>query len=281
MYSDLQTIYKRPVVWSVCSTETLLKHCEVGQHRLANHPFPGLGAAARRMATIDATVKWVTSRFNTTGASLCDLGCGTGLYTQRFARAGMNVTGVDLSANALAHARRGASRNGILIAYHRANYLDWDSEQSFDLVTLMLCDFCSLSPEQRTRLLRRIKRYLKPGGRLLIDVYSIEAFAKRIEQQRVERNQDHYAGVQDDYYAIVSTFVYPEERVSLDKYSIYEKSGGRRTLLHWQQYFCPLMLANELEVAGFTVAERLSDLAGRSYRPDVTEFAVVCRHTNT
>lgn len=41
-----------------------------------------------------------------TGASLLDVGCGTGWFTRRFARAGYAVTGVDVDLAALDFARR-------------------------------------------------------------------------------------------------------------------------------------------------------------------------------
>ena len=41
--------------------------------------------------------------------AIADFGCGPGLYAQRLARAGLNVTGIDFSANSLQYAREVAS----------------------------------------------------------------------------------------------------------------------------------------------------------------------------
>lgn len=68
----------------------------------------------------------------TAGTSLLDVGCGGGWFTRRFAAAGLDVTGVDVDANALDFARQ---RSGPGVSY-----LEGDARrlpfpgQSFDQV---------------------------------------------------------------------------------------------------------------------------------------------------
>lgn len=225
---------------------------------------------------MDDCVTWLVQRFGD-DITLCDLGCGPGLYTNRFAMAGVRATGVDFSRQSLAYARRQASRRRLSASYIHANYLTWQPETCFDVVTLIMCDYCALSPTQRQQLLANIRRYLKPGGHLLLDVLSIEAFVQRNQQCVVEHNQLNHFWARDDYYALVSSFVYPKERVSLDRYSIFEANGAQRSVYNWLQYFTPAELKRELADNGFQVTDVLADLTGTPFRPDSTEFAVVCR----
>lgn len=66
------------------------------------------------------------------GKSLLDVGCGTGWFTRRFAAAGIDVTGVDVDANALDFARQRSD--------HDISYLEGDAcrlpfpDQTFDQV---------------------------------------------------------------------------------------------------------------------------------------------------
>jgi 2-polyprenyl-3-methyl-5-hydroxy-6-metoxy-1,4-benzoquinol methylase len=54
--------------------------------------------ASRRPEIIDQTVMWISDKLNLqAGMHLLDLGCGPGLYTRRFAEAGLKTTGVDYS----------------------------------------------------------------------------------------------------------------------------------------------------------------------------------------
>jgi len=276
MYSELKKICERPALWAEYTAESLWTHPDTASGMLNFHLNPDLDVASRRKSTIDATVRWITERFGL-DIALCDLGCGPGLYSNGLAEAGLRVTVVDFSRPSLAHARRRATRKSLTARYECANYLDWCPETRFDLVTLIMCDYCALSPAQRRQLLGNIRRYLKPGGHLLLDVYSIEAFAQRTQQCVVEHNQLNHFWAQDDYYAFVSSFVYPQERVSLDRYSLFEASGRERTIYNWLQYFCPVELRRELSDSGFVITEMLSDLTGKPYRPGSTEFAVVCQ----
>ncbi|MBN2657172.1 MAG: class I SAM-dependent methyltransferase [Spirochaetales bacterium] len=65
-----------------------------------------------------------------------------------------NVTGEDLSANSLEHARKSAHKKGLEINYLHSNYLDLDLEEnSFDLIIMIYCDFGVLIPEDYRKLL--------------------------------------------------------------------------------------------------------------------------------
>jgi magnesium-protoporphyrin O-methyltransferase len=58
------------------------------------------------------------------GKSVLELGCGEGRLTRRLVRAGaVRATGLDLSANAVAAARRGAQEDGLAdrVAFHTGN----------------------------------------------------------------------------------------------------------------------------------------------------------------
>ena len=276
MYFELKKICERPSLWAEYTAESLWTHPDTAPGMLDFHLNSELDIASRRAVSIEATVDWLTSRFGV-DIALCDLGCGPGLYCSPLAEQGMRVTGVDFSRHSLAHARRRASRRKLTARYIQANYLDWQPDSRFDLVTLIMCDFCALSPTQRQQLLANIRQYLKPDGHLLLDVYSIEAFAIKEERCEVEHNQLNHFWARDDYYALVASFVYPQERVSLDRYSIFEANGQERTIYNWLQYFTPLELKQELTQAGFETVNLLADLTGKPYQPGSTEFAVVCR----
>ena len=47
-----------------------------------------------------------------------------------------------------------------------------DLKETFDLVTLIYCDFGVLNPADRRQVLRRAHAHLRPGGRMILDTFA-------------------------------------------------------------------------------------------------------------
>lgn len=82
-------------------------------------------AASRKTAFIEKSVRFI-SEAAPPGEypNLLDLGCGPGLYAERFHQAGYSVTGIDFSQRSIAYAKEQAAANGHSITYRYQNYLD-------------------------------------------------------------------------------------------------------------------------------------------------------------
>ncbi|MEM9845460.1 MAG: class I SAM-dependent methyltransferase, partial [Pseudomonadota bacterium] len=155
------------------------------------------------------------------------------------------------------------------------DYLKYEPTERFDLVTLIMYDFCALGPAQRKSLLTRISACLKQGGALLLDVYSMTAFKERETTAYLEKNQLDHFWCEDEYYCFVTTFKYDAQAVTLDKYSVFTRGGASETIYNWLQYFSPDTLCDELRDAGLVKRFLLGDVAGRSFSDDLPEFAVI------
>lgn len=267
----------RPEPFSVVSTRELWTDPHVSEQMLRCHLDPTNDLASRRPAFIDAVVAWTASEFALgPGRSVLDLGCGPGLYARRWAAAGVDVTGVDFSARSIDHARDAAECDGLAIRYIEADYLDWEADTAFDLVTMIWCDFCALAPARRSVLLASVARWLAPGGAFLFDVIALPYLASR--EDRIVRSEHPDGGfwAAGPHEELLETFLYPDERLCLDRHTIVEPERAR-TIWNWFQAYDPDSLAAVLERAGFTVDALLGDVAGRPYDPASTEFAVVAR----
>ena len=123
---------------------------------------------------MSSSVNWIVSNFGIDNtSSICDFGCGPGLYTTRFAEKGANVTGIDFSKRSIDYAKKVAQEKELDVDYVNQNYLLYDTEKRFDLITMIMCDYCALSPEQREKLLQKFYKLLKPNGSILLDVYTL------------------------------------------------------------------------------------------------------------
>ena len=222
-------------------------------------------------------MEWIASEFKISGGfKIIDFGCGPGLYAARLAKRGAHVTGIDFSERSIGYAKEVAIRDQLSIRYVNQNYLEFEPEERFDLVLMIMCDFCALSPKQRNGILRKFRKILKPGGSVLLDVYALSAFEKREEAAVYEENQLNGFWSPNKYYGFLNTFKYDEEKVVLDKYTIVE-AERTRTVYNWLKYFSPQELQGEFGAAGFSVEMFYSDVAGSPYDRNSPEFAIIAK----
>ena len=280
IFRQLAEIDRKPGLYEKYTADALWADAHRAAQMLAFHLDDAIDVSSRNLKFIDQSVKWMASELSLgPGSRICDFGCGPGLYTSRFAGLGASVTGIDFSANSIAYARTQAADQGLEIEYIQANYLDVGLPRSFDLITMIMCDFCALNENQRGRLLGIFYAALAEGGRVVLDVYSLSAFEKKEETRSFEKNQLGHFWFEEDYYGFLNVFKYPDSHVTLDKYSLFTESGRTETVYNWLKHYDPGSLQRELAASGFKVKAVYSDVAGGDYDPAHSEFAVVIEKT--
>ena len=277
VFEELEKINSRPEPFEFYTAEELWTEEYTSKQMLSYHLNGEIDVSSRNTMFIDQSVEWISSYFNIGKESkIIDFGCGPGLYTQRLAQKQANVTGVDFSKRSIQYAQDFAKSKGLSINYINKNYLDFECNDSFQLIIMIMCDFCALSPNQRKQMLNKFHQILDSGGCVLLDVYSLTGYEQREETAIYEYNYLNKFWSQDDYYCFLNTFKYDENKVILDKHTIIEKCRIR-TIFNWLQYFTPETLKKEFEECGFIIENIFSDVAGSSYNPKTTEFAIVAK----
>ena len=275
MFEELEKINERPEPFQFYTASDLWTDEHTSKQMLSFHLNEEIDVSSRNVEFINRSVEWIVSEFNIArNFKVADFGCGPGLYSTSLAKRGANVTGIDFSGRSIEYAKEVAAREQLNISYVKQNYLEFETENRFDLVLMIMCDFCALSPTQRKGLLNKFFRILKPGGSVLLDVYSLSAFEKKEEVAAYELNQLNGFWSPNKYYGFINTFKYDKEKVALDKYTILELDRTRE-VYNWLQYFAPEDLEKEFIEAGFSVKGLYSDVAGTSYDRKSSEFAVI------
>lgn len=275
MFESLEKINARPKPFEFYTAGDLWTDEHTSKQMLSFHLNDAIDIASRNAKFIDRSVEWIASEF-TIGIDtmIADFGCGPGLYATCLAKRGARVTGIDFSGRSIEYAKAIAARERLPITYVHQNYLEFETEDRFDLVLMIMCDFCALSPLQRKKILQTFHRILKPAGSVLLDVYSLSAFEEREEAATCEVNLLNGFWSPNKYYGFLNTFKYAEEKVVLDKYTIIERERTR-TVYNWFQYFAPEDLESEFVEAGFFVKSVYADVAGNPYNAEAGEFAVI------
>ncbi len=277
VFHELEEINSRPAPFQFYTADELWTDEHTSMKMLEYHLNESVDLSSRNKDFITRSVKWMVSHFGiNVNTSIADFGCGPGLYTTLFAENNADVTGVDFSGRSIQYARKVADQKGLDIDYFQQNYLDFETEKKFDVITMIFCDFCALSPAQRKTLLARFHKFLKPGGSVLLDVHSLNVFNDRDEVATYEYNQLDHFWSSENYYGFLNTFKYDREKVTLDKYTIIEEKRSR-IVYNWLQYFSRDSLREEFEESGFEVLQFYSDVAGSAFSSDSPDMAVVAR----
>jgi len=277
MFKELENINKRPKPFEFYTASDLWTDEYTSKQMLTFHLDEGFDVSSRSTAFIDRSVEWIASHFNVgVGKKVADFGCGPGLYAERLAKKQADVTGIDFSTRSIHYAKEHAIKEGLSIQYINENYLEFETDDRFRLILMIMCDFCALSPAQRKKILTKFHALLETGGSVLLDVYSLNEFEQREETAIYESNLLNGFWSPNKYYGFLNTFKYEEEKVVLDKYTIID-ANRTRTVYNWLQYFSPEMLEMEFEECGFTVEKLYSDVAGSPFDAGTKEFAVVAK----
>lgn len=271
MYELLYDISKRPEPFSRHTVKELWTRPHLARQMLTYHLSQETDLASRRYESIDQVVEWIDAQLDLSEKSLCDLGCGPGLYAQRFESRGAKVTGVDFSAHSLDFAKAQGQQS---VRYIEADYLVDDLPTGFDVVTLIYTDLCALSPEKRKKLLGRMRRMLNPCGHIIVDVAGIGSFTSKEEVTIIEHNLMEGFWSAEDYVGIQRTFIYPEDYLTLDRYLIVQPSDIWQ-IYNWTQHFTPVSIETELQSAGFRIDQMAGDLNGTPLEPESDLIGII------
>ncbi len=276
MFNQLEEIHARPKPFEFYTASELWTDEYTSKQMLSFHLNGEIDVSSRKFSFINKSVSWIISQFDIReGKSVADFGCGPGLYTERLAKTNATITGIDFSRNSVEYARNRAREEKLNINYVNQNYLEFDSDHRYDLIIMIFCDFCALSPEQRKTLLGKFKTLLKPDGSILLDVYSISAFNQKAESATYAVNLNNFWS-SEKYYEFLNTFKYDDVKVTLDKYTIIEKERTR-TIFNWLQYYDKESIANEFAESGLKIEKYLANVAGEEFDADGDEFAIIAK----
>lgn len=262
-FDQIKNYLKKPRLFEK-STASLWDDEHISKGMLAAHLHPHIEAASRKHEFIDRSAHWIyTFSGLKKGANVLDLGCGPGLYAERLAKLGLNLTGIDYSKRSIAYAKTQAQKSNLAIDYIYQNYMDMDYNNAFDLVIMIYCDFGVLSYSERDLLLEKVNRSLKVGGRFVFDVSTLEVISQATEKKTWSFSSSGYWRPYP-YICFESVYFYPGHPVLLTQYTVIDKKEKNAVYRIWDCTYSKESIKEVLQEKGFEVVHFCSDLTGRA-----------------
>jgi SAM-dependent methyltransferase len=275
MLSELTKYLGRPKLYTP-SSAPFWDDEHISKRMLAAHLDPEWEAASRSHAFIDKSVEWISSILPAKdNPRLLDLGCGPGLYAERFCRKGYQVTGVDLSPRSINYARASAAKQGLEIIYVNQDYLDLSVDDPFDIAVLIYRDYGALSDTNRARILAHAYQALKPNGHLILDVFTPLQYQGKGEARTWEFKQEGFWRP-EPYLCLESFHRYDDSNTLLTRYIVITDTGVDCYNI-WDHTFEVDDLRRELNRAGFADVDIYGDAAGAEYQANSTIICAVAK----
>ena len=246
----------------------------ISKQMLKAHLDPDFDGASRKLSFIEKSVSWIKKILPSKSYPfLLDVGCGPGLYAERFAKSGYIVTGVDFSRRSVHYAEDSAKKAGQDIQYIYQDYLALHINKQFDLATMIYCDYGALSTENRRIVLQNIYKHLKPGGKLLLDVFSLVKYETFQEQQTWKLHKSGGFWREREYVEL-NKFCKYSDNVTLEQYIIVSDQDIASYYI-WNTYFTKETLAKEVTESGFNICGIYSDVSGSPFIENSPVIAVL------
>ena len=235
---------------------------------------------------------WV-ARARESGGPVLELACGTGRVSWPIARAGIDIVGIDLSHAMLEPAQakrvREAAEVGARARFLLGDMTNFALAERFSLTIIPFRAFQSLlTVEAQRSSLGCIHHHLKPGGRLIVDIFD-PRLDLLLEDRFVPLRQiAPYRNPHTDHTVTVSVVERTNDRlkqVLTERWRFREMADDGRVVreedelleLRWTYRY---EMRHLLELCNFVIEEELSDFRGGAPAYGLEQI-VVARRVDT
>lgn len=212
----------------------------------------GTAAAARDAS---AAVEFLGSMAGT--GPVLELGVGTGRMSLPLAARGLDVRGVDASAQMLRRLRAKPGAAAMRITLGDMAELDLGDDERFSLIFATCNTFLNLASEDaQRRCLERVASKLAPDGRLVIEAFVPDGDAPLCAVETSSADSDHVV--------LILTQRDPVAQVVVGRH-VEIGEGGLRFRPWRIRYLTPAQLDALAETAGLVLAQRCSGWDGAPF----------------
>lgn len=180
-----------------------------------------------------------------------DIMCGYGRHALGLARKGMNVTAIDNLADYVNEIKEIAQKENLTVAAIQSNVINYTADADFDLVICMGNSLNFFNAEDTLNIMKAVAGHLKPGGKFLINSWSL---AEIVSKNFRERNESK---IGDMRFLTESKYLSHPTRIETQS-TIIAPDGSEETKTGIDYILTVAEIEEMLNKAGFAVNDMYS-----------------------
>ena len=253
---------------------------DFSKRMLREHLDESHGAASRQEPERQLIIEWLWSRLDLApGARLLDVTCGPGLYTVALAERGCQMTGVDFSPASIAYARQLAEERNVIESCH---FIETDVRQIsfenvlFDAALFLYGQLSVFTMDETSALLTTIASYLRPGGRLVVELLAPDRLDKKNSSWWFTDDKGLWGD--EPFLHLGERFWLEEEQIVVERfYTLDLESGTMDEVILCDQSYSASEMVRLMESAGFSTVDVLPAWDGLTLY-DAPEWIIYVAH---
>ena len=277
---DFKLLYKfsqKPALFEK-STASLWDDEHISKGMLEAHLDPDIEAASRKHSFIENSVDWIIKFTGIKNEDeILDLGCGPGLYAEKFSKQGFKITGIDFSRRSIEYAKQQALKDNLDVNYIYQNYLTIDFANKYNLVILIYCDLGVFSDEEIDVMLKKVYTSLKPGGYFIFDLFTPVKYLQYSDNHTTWEYQESGYWRPYPYISLYSQYIYPENNTYLDQFVVMDGLENIEVYRNWNHCYSKDVIEKVMKNIGFRELDYFSDVTGKDYSNSSETICVVSR----
>ena len=203
------------------------------------------------------------------GDRVLDLCCGTGRHAVPLARAGLEVTGLDMSEDYLDKAGSTARGAGVEVRFVQGDMREIPFTGEFDAVVNMFTAFGYFDDDaDDQRVIDGVSESLRPGGQLLLDILNRDWVAANYVRSESREGPDGTVYTERRNFDPVSGRNHVE-------FAISSPDGAERKTSHHIRLYVATEVSRMLDRAGLTLEQSYGGYDGNALSVETRRMIVV------
>lgn len=217
----------------------------------------------------DKWFKFILKNLNKNHNTIVDLGCGTGILTQKFYEKGYDITGIDKSKEMIKQAIN-KNKN---IKYLSKDFLNIDDFKNID-VFISTCDSLNyiIDIDNIFLLFQKIYHSLNNNGLFIFDLNSIYKYKVLLG------NNTYFDETENSMYIINNSF---SDEINEYSLTLFNKTDNdlyqRYDEFHYQRYYSIEIIYHMLKNIGYSSIKYYSDYENKNIHNKTEKYVFVVR----